>query len=97
MPEGRRKGSDWAEPSFTTVRAAIDIGSEHPREEGLDSFGFGRRWRRRIERGPAGGQVLGAVAIGEEAVVPDAHEAVGEDMEEKATDGFLGVPDPNGR
>ena len=72
------------------MRAAVDIGSEHPREEGLDRFGFGRRWRRRIERGPAGGQVLGAVAIGEEAVVPDAHEAVGEDMEEKPTDELLG-------
>ena len=85
----RRKGSDRAQPSFTTVRAAIDIDSEHPREEGLDRFGFGRRWRRRIERGPAGGQVLSAMAIGEEAIVSDPHEAVGEDMEEKPTDELL--------
>ena len=35
-------------------------------------------------------RVLGAAAISEEAVVPDAHEAVGEDMEEKPTDEFLG-------
>ena len=86
-PRERRKGSDRAQPSFTTVRAAIDIGSEHPREEGLDRFWFGRCWRRRSERGPAGGQVLGAAAIGEEAVVPDAHETVGKDTEENADAG----------
>ena len=34
--------------------------------------------------------MLGAVAIGEEAIVPDPHEALGEDMEEKPTDEFLG-------
>jgi hypothetical protein len=50
--EGEAEGADRAQPSFTTVRAAVDIGPEHPREEGLDRFGFGRRWRRRIERGP---------------------------------------------
>jgi hypothetical protein len=34
--------------------------------------------------------VLGAVAIGEEAIVPDPHEALGQHMEEKPTDEFLG-------
>ena len=34
-------------------------------------------------------QVLGAVAIGEEAIVPDPHEALGEHMEEKPTNELL--------
>jgi hypothetical protein len=45
---------------LATMRAAVD--TEHPREEGLDGFGFGRRRGRRIEGGLIGGQVFGAVA-----------------------------------
>jgi hypothetical protein len=43
----------------------------------------------RIDGGPAGGQVLGTIAIGEEAIVPDPHEALGEHVEEKPTDELL--------
>jgi hypothetical protein len=68
-PRERREGSDRAQPSLATVRAAVDIGPEHAREEGLESFGFGRCRSRRIAGGPAGDQVLGVVAIGEEAIV----------------------------
>jgi len=75
---------------LATVRAAVCVGAEHAREEGLDSFGFGRRRSRDIESDPTGGQVLGAVAIGEEAIVPDPHEALGEHVEQKPTDKLLG-------
>jgi hypothetical protein len=50
------------------------IGPEHSSEE--DFHGFY--------------QVRGAVAIGEEPIVPDPHEAFGEHVEEKPTDEFLG-------
>ena len=91
-PVARGRGgrsSDRAQPSLTTVRAAVGIGPEHAREEGLDGFGFGRRRSRRIEGGPADVQVLGAVAIGEQAIVPDPHERLGEHVEQKPTDEFL--------
>ena len=69
-PTQRRHGSYRAQPCFTTVGAPVDISPEHAREEGLDGFEFGRRWSRYIEGGPTGVQMLGAVAIGEEARVP---------------------------
>ena len=74
----RRKAFDGAQPSLSAVRAAVCVGAEHAREEGLDGFGFGRRRSRRIEGGPTGVQMLGTMAIGEEAIVPDPHEALGE-------------------
>jgi hypothetical protein len=76
-PREGREESYQAQPSFTTVGAAVDIGPEHPREEVLDGFGFGRRRSRFIEGVEADNQVLGAVAIGEEAIMPDPHEALG--------------------
>ena len=75
-PEGEEESApDWVELSLATVRAAVCIGPEHARE------GVGRGRSRRIEAGPAGGQVFGAAAIGEEAIVPDPHEAFGEHVE----------------
>jgi hypothetical protein len=72
-PRERWECSDGTQPSLATVRAAVGIGPEHPREEGLDGFGFGRHRSRCIEGGPAGGQVFGTMAIGEEAIVSDPH------------------------
>ncbi len=42
--------------------------------------------RRHLEQVPGAGEVLGAPAIGEQAVVADAVEAVGEHVDEEAAD-----------
>ena len=67
-PRERRKAFDGAQPSLSAVRAAFGIGSEDPNEEGFHGFRFARCWSGGIEGDPAGGEVLGAVAIGEEAI-----------------------------
>ena len=46
--------------------------------------------RRHIEQSPAEGELLPAVAAGEEAEVADAVEVVGQDMEQEASDELLG-------
>ena len=71
------------------MRAAFGIGPEDAGEKSLDGFGFGGFRGRRFECIPAGGQVFGTMAIGEDAVMPDALKALGEHMEEKPTDKFL--------
>jgi hypothetical protein len=88
-PRERREAFDGKEASLTAMWAALGIGSEDADEEGLDGFGFCRRRSRRIEGDPTGGEVLGAVAIGEEAIVSDPHEALGEHVEQKPTDKLL--------
>ncbi len=85
----RREGFDGAQPSLTTLGAALGIGPEDAYEEGFHGLCFARGGRRGIEGEPTGGQVLGAVAIGEEAIVPDPHEALGEHVEQKPTDKLL--------
>ena len=45
---------------------------------------------RRIEGSPTGVQMLGTMAIGKEAIMPDPHEALGEHVEQKPTDRLLG-------
>ena len=55
-----------------------------PRCGGLVGRGFLRRLR--FEKRPTALELLGAVAIGEEAVVTDAVEAVGEDVQQEAAD-----------
>jgi hypothetical protein len=72
------------------VWAAVCLGSEHSIEEDFHGFCFARWWGGGIKGGPAGGQVFGTMAIGEEAIVSDPHEALGEHMEQKPTDEFLG-------
>ena len=48
-------------------------------------------WRRYVEQLTRSGDVLGAPAIGEEAVVPDAVESVGQHMDQEAADELVGV------
>ena len=50
------------------------------------AVGLGRRtlWRRHVEQVPGSGDVVGAAAIGEEAVVADAVEAVGQEVDQEA-------------
>ncbi len=67
-PRERRKAFDEAQPSLSAVRAAVCVGPERAREEGLDGFGFGRRRSRGIESGPTGVQMLRTMAIGEEDI-----------------------------
>jgi hypothetical protein len=43
-------------------------------------------WRRHVEQLPGSRDVLGASAVGEETVVADAVETVGQDMDEEAAD-----------
>jgi hypothetical protein len=56
------------------------------------AVGLGRRtrWRRHIEQVPGSGDVAGAAAIGEEAVVADAVEAVGQNVDQEAADELVG-------
>lgn len=89
-PRERRKGSDRAEPSLATVRAAVCVRPEHSKEEDFHGFCFVRCRGGGIEGSSAGNQVRGAVAIGEEAVMPDALKALGEHVQQKPTDKLLG-------
>lgn len=55
------------------------------RGDGLSRiFGRGRIWAVRGEQGAAEGEVASAVTIGQQAVVPNAREAVRKDVEEEA-------------
>ena len=67
----------------------MHIGPEDPNEERFHGFYFARCGGGGVEGGPAGGEVLGAVAIGEEPIVPDPHEALGEHVEQEAADKLL--------
>ncbi len=53
---------------MSAVRAAFGIGSEDPNEERFDGFRFAGCGNGDIEGDPTGGQALGAVAIGGEAI-----------------------------
>ena len=48
-------------------------------------------WRRYVEQLTRSGDVLGAPAIGEETVVSDAVETVGQDVDQEAADELVGV------
>ena len=52
------------------------------------AVGLGRRtlWRRHVEQVAGVGDVVRAAAIGEEPVVADAVEAVGQDVDQEAAD-----------
>jgi len=63
----------------------VHIGPEHSKEEDFHGFCFARCGGGGVE----GGQVFGAVAIGEEPIVPDPHEALGEHVEQEAADRLL--------
>ena len=68
-------------------RAAI----EPVRRDGVvDRFG-GRFRRRNVEQPPAERQLVGAVAVGEEAVVADAVKAVRQGVQQEAADELVGV------
>ena len=54
------------------------------------TVGRWRGWRGGAEELTAKGEVGGAGAVGEEAVVADADEAVGEDVEQEAADELVG-------
>ena len=48
-------------------------------------------WRRCVEQLTRSRDVLGAPAVGEETVVADAVEPVGQDVDQKAADKLVGV------
>ncbi len=56
----------------------MDIDTEDSGKEGFDGFRFARCGHGDTEGDATGGQVLGAMAIGEETVMPDPLEALGE-------------------
>ena len=43
-------------------------------------------WRRHVEQLPRSRDILGAPAVSEQTIVPDAVETVGQDMDEEAAD-----------
>ncbi len=48
-------------------------------------------WRRYVEQLTRSGDVLGAAAVGEETIVTDAVETVGQDVDQEAADELVGV------
>src|SRR3989449_4489565 len=87
-----RRGEDFGDvqPALLAHRTAFDVDSGEPAHEG--GHGFDRRRGRRWGLGQPGSAAreLGAArAVGQEAEVPDADEAVRDDVEKKATDEFL--------
>lgn len=73
-----RLGGDRADDDQAAgfaVRAGMDIEGYNAQPERLDGFGLSwRGWRLMIERGACGGGLLALGAVGEDAVVADAHE-----------------------
>src|SRR5262249_61599924 len=53
-------------------------------------IGILREWRN-VQELTRASDVVGAVAIGKQAIVPDAVKAFGEDVHEEATNKFVGV------
>ena len=57
---------------------------------GLGRLGFGRR-RRHGQQFASQGDALRAIAVGEQAVVADAMEALGQDVQQEAPDELVAV------
>ncbi len=68
----------------------MEIEAHHPREECFGGLGRCRHRRGRIQCPAGAGQMLGAVAVGEQPEMADPHEALGEDMQEEPADKLLG-------
>src|SRR5262245_16099925 len=88
-----RRGEDLgaAQPSLRADGTALDVESSQPPHE--RGYGFDRRLRRggrRAEQGAASGKLGAPGPVGQEAEVPDADKAAGEDVKQEATDEFLG-------
>ena len=73
-----RDGCDDDHAADFAVRALVHVEAGHAQAEGFDGFGF-TRWNggRVIERGACLREFLALGAIGDEAVVANAHEAGG--------------------
>src|SRR5271170_1913566 len=83
----RRRWQD-AEPDHGTATARAAIGPV--RGDGiLDLFG-GRSLRWRVEQPATERELGGALAVGEEAVVADAMEAIRQGVQQKAPDELIG-------
>jgi len=66
---------------------SIDVDARQPQHQGVHGFDrAGSRGGALAQRLPALGELGRARAVGEEAEVPDADEAVGHDVQEKAAD-----------
>ncbi len=60
----------------------------------LDWLGWGDAWLVcKAQEPPAQGELLSTLAIGEESVVSDSDESVGEDVEEESPEELDGVED----
>src|SRR6266851_4357381 len=73
--------------SGATDWAPRDVDSRQPPDPLLDGFlGAGRQWRRgtAAEQLPTPGQLLGPLAVGQEAIMAHAPEARGQDVQQKA-------------
>ena len=89
----RRQPVDATHRSRAADRAAEDVDARQLQ----DAFGRRRRdrrflrWRGDVQQCPAAREPDGAMAVGEQAVVPDAHEAAGHDVEQEAAEKLRGV------
>jgi hypothetical protein len=88
----RPEALDLAEHAEVADGAAADVEASHTEHDGADGLGrlTGRRgWLGEEEAAPD--EVRGTAAIGEEPEVADPHEAVRDDVEEKAPEEHHGL------
>ncbi len=91
MRRRRQDGGD-AEAAALADGTDGDVASGEAQHEGLDGFAGADGGRGGLgEELPAAGEFGLAGAVGEEAEVADADEAVGDDMEEEAADELVHV------
>ncbi len=66
--------------------AGEDVSAREPEHDGLGGLLGARFGRGLIQEFSATGELFASVAVGQESKVPDAHETVGQYMEQEATD-----------
>lgn len=84
------KSRDAQHASAKAAWALVNIDGGNTLPEGFDGLRGGcwgpRRWR--LQSKARTGELVVFAAIADEAVVPDAHETLGEDVQQEATDEF---------
>lgn len=86
-----RQDFDAAHATSLTEGTEREVDSGQPQHPLRDRLGRGLEGRGWLpEQGAAAREAGGTVAVGEQAEVPDTHEAVGDDVQEEAAEEFIG-------
>src|SRR5213593_3704521 len=89
---GWREDLDHPHPAAVAEGTATDVDAGEAQHHGLDRFAGRLGGRRRLaEQAPAAFEFGLACAVGKEAGVMDAHEAVGHDVQQEAADELVGL------